>query len=62
MIKDPMLIFQDNAGLETHHLRARLVSIALEWQSMFGVAPGITCSISETDVANETRQARLNPQ
>jgi hypothetical protein len=32
-------------------LRDRLVAIALEWQSRYGVAPSITTSISELDAA-----------
>lgn len=32
-------------------LRRRLVDVALEWEEHFGVAPAITCSISELDAA-----------
>ena len=32
-------------------IRARLVSTALEWEKSYGVAPGITCAISEIDAA-----------
>ena len=32
-------------------LREQLVSIALEWQNKYGIAPSITCSISEYDAA-----------
>ena len=32
-------------------LRDRLVSVALEWQRQFGVAPSITSSVSEYDAA-----------
>ena len=36
---------------EKKTLRERLVKIALEWQESFGVAPSITSTISEYDVA-----------
>lgn len=38
---------------ESHagQLRSRLVSAALEWQELFGVAPAITSSVSELDAA-----------
>ncbi len=32
-------------------LRRTLVEIALEWQERFGVAPAITCAVSEFDAA-----------
>jgi hypothetical protein len=32
-------------------LRTRLVALALEWQVRFGIAPAITCAISEYDAA-----------
>ena len=32
-------------------LRARLVAVALEWQSAFGVAPSVTSVLSEFDAA-----------
>ena len=32
-------------------LREKLVSVALEWQERFGIAPQITTSISEYDAA-----------
>jgi hypothetical protein len=35
----------------SEHLRARLVSVALEWERTFGVAPQITSAISEYDAA-----------
>jgi hypothetical protein len=36
-------------------LRKRLVDIALEWESYFGVAPSITSVVSEWDAANLVR-------
>ncbi len=36
---------------QTKSLRDRLVAVALEWQSRYGVAPSITTSISELDAA-----------
>ena len=30
-------------------IRSRLVSVALEWQKRFGVAPAVTSAISEFD-------------
>lgn len=33
------------------HVRCRLVSVALEWQRLFGVAPAITSALSEYDAA-----------
>ncbi len=38
-------------SVEKNQLRARLVSIALEWERAFGVAPRITSAISEYDAA-----------
>ncbi len=35
----------------TEDIRGRLVSLALEWQEAFGVAPHITTAISELDAA-----------
>lgn len=32
-------------------IRERLVQIALEWEARFGVAPAVTCAISELDAA-----------
>jgi len=32
-------------------LRSKLVTIALQWQERFGVAPAITSAISELDAA-----------
>ena len=37
--------------VEGNDLRRRLVSIALEWQQKFGVAPAITATLSEHDAA-----------
>jgi hypothetical protein len=34
-----------------HELRARLVTIALEWERAFGNAPSITSALSEYDAA-----------
>jgi hypothetical protein len=36
---------------KTGSLRDRLVAVALEWQSRYGVAPSITAPISELDAA-----------
>ena len=36
---------------KTGSLRDRLVAVALEWQSRYGVAPPITAPISELDAA-----------
>jgi hypothetical protein len=36
---------------ETDDIRVRLISVALEWQSRFGVAPAITSAVSEYDAA-----------
>jgi hypothetical protein len=33
------------------HIRQQLISTALEWQRVFGVAPAITSALSEYDVA-----------
>ena len=33
------------------NLRQQLISIALEWQKRFGVAPAITSALSEYDAA-----------
>jgi hypothetical protein len=35
----------------TDALRQRLVAVALEWQSAYGIAPAITSAISEFDAA-----------
>jgi hypothetical protein len=40
-----------NAETAANDIRARLVAIALEWQSHFGVAPAITSALSEYDAA-----------
>lgn len=36
---------------QAHELRKRLVAIALDWQTAFGVAPAITSVLSEFDAA-----------
>jgi hypothetical protein len=36
---------------ENQNLRDRLVLIALTWETTFGVAPSITCAVSEYDAA-----------
>jgi hypothetical protein len=33
------------------HLRDRLVGVALDWESTYGVAPSVTCALSEYDAA-----------
>jgi hypothetical protein len=36
---------------DDHNLREKLVATALEWESVFGVAPAITSAVSEYDAA-----------
>jgi hypothetical protein len=41
----------DLRSLDARTLRALLVAVALEWEERCGVAPAITCAISEFDAA-----------
>jgi hypothetical protein len=46
-----MITQRETLTAPQHHLRQELVAIALEWERRFGVAPAITCAISEYDAA-----------
>jgi len=46
-------------GAGAHDLLARLVSVALEWEREYGVAPAITSAISDYFRGGTEQSARL---
>jgi hypothetical protein len=42
---------ENSTASKAQDLRERLVNVALEWESYFGIAPSITTAISELDAA-----------